>query len=281
MNSIDSAYINSEKLAKDHYENFPVLSFFVSKKLRKHVAVIYKFARDADDIADEGDKDPAERLKELDEYNQNLKDCLSKSYKTDFWFALANTIKELNLSENNFYNLLKAFKQDVNKHRYNDFNELLDYCSNSANPVGRIILELNGIRNEKAFYYSDKICSALQLANFYQDVSIDFNKGRIYIPLDECDEYQVNENQFGIKENSSNFTNLIKYQIKRTREMFNEGRNLLEMLPYKLRIQISWTINGGEAILSKIEKMNFDVLNRRPKLSKTDYFIALIKALLN
>jgi phytoene synthase len=170
--------------------------------------------------------------------------------------------------------VLEQFKQrleDITKKRYNNFAELQDYCSNSANPVGRIILELHGIFDDEANQYSDAICTALQLTNFYQDVSIDIQKDRIYIPKIELVKFNVDENMFLLSNINRNFKELLQFQIERTEKLFDEGKKLLDKLPWRLKRQIDWTVKGGEAILKKIKDNDFDVLNNRPTLSKMDF----------
>ncbi len=277
--NLETAYKNALIFAKQHYENFPVVSAFLPKRLRRHVAVIYQFARQADDIADEGQFSPAERLAKLNHFELLFNKTLSREYESKFWYALHNTIKQFGLSEDNFLNLLSAFKQDVVKKHYEDFDELLDYCSRSANPVGRLILELNGIKNETAGTYSDYICSALQLTNFFQDVSIDLKKDRIYIPQDEMEKFGISRKQLELKQNNSDFKALLEFQINRTRGLFHKGLNLLEFLPGLLKLQIRLTVLGGFSILDKIEKSGYDILKLRPALSKIDYLILFIKAL--
>lgn len=274
---IQQGYLNALTFAKGHYENFPVVSFFTPGELKNHIAVVYQFARQADDIADEGSASRAERLNQLNAYEYRFNQAFIKEDDDPFWAALINTINDLKLSKDNFLHLLKAFRMDVSKTRYNSFHELQIYCSYSANPVGRIILELHGIWGEKIFTYSDSICTALQLTNFIQDVSIDFEKGRIYIPLDEVKRFSVSEKNFELKENNSNFKSLIKYQVLRNKELFTEGYKLLQHLPSRLKFQIFWTILGGERILEKIVQIDYNVLNIRPKLSKLDVFSLIVK----
>ncbi len=277
--NLENAYAEANSFAKSHYENFPVVSFFISKRLRKHVAVIYQFARKADDFADEGDKSKEERLHLLNEYEDKLKNCLNGNPENNFWYALNNTISFNNLSEEHFFNMIKAFKQDVTKKQYENFKEVEEYCKCSANPVGRLILELHDIRNNDAFYYSDYICTALQLTNFYQDVGIDYSTDRrVYLPKDELKKFEVDENSFKLKHINANFINLLRFQIDRTREFFRKGRILLDYLPGRLKYQIKWTILGGEKILDKIEKIDYNVLNLKPKLSKSDYLRLMIKS---
>jgi len=280
LKDLQSFYQDAINFTKSHYENFPVISYLIKKELRKHTAIIYQFARQADDIADEGNFQPEQRLKLLNEYENSLINCLNGKAENGFWFALNNTIKEKHLSKENFLDLLKAFKQDVTKKKYENYNELLDYCKKSANPVGRIILELHGIKDKNAFKFSDDICTALQLTNFYQDVSIDFQKDRIYIPKEEMQQYKVEEHFFEIKENNSKFQALIKFEVERVEKLFINGRNLLRYLPFMLKIQILLTIKGGEAILEKIKKNNYDVLNKRPTLTKIDFAKIALAALI-
>lgn len=273
---IDKAYIYALEFTKSHYENFPVLSFLVPKRLHKHVAIIYQFAREADDIADEGNCSIAERIELINGYEKAFINSLNGNFEKPFWMALSNTIKTQNLNHSNFSNLLNAFRQDITQTRYSAFEDLLNYCQKSANPVGRIILELHKINNEEAFLYSDKICTALQITNFLQDVSIDFSKGRIYLPIAEMEKFGVIENTFHLKKINSNFQNLMKAQVQQVFEYFNEGKKLLPFLPFRLKHQIKWTINGGEGILKKIVELDYDVLTSRPKFSK----LGLIKLLL-
>ncbi len=275
---LKEAYDEAVRFTKSHYENFPVISVFVPKHLQKHVAVIYRFARQADDIADEGHFSAEERIAKLDEYNQELKSAIDGKYSTSFWKALNNTIDEKGLSTANFFNLLKAFRQDVSKKRYETFDDVLDYCSNSANPVGRLILELNGIKHPDALNHSDKICTALQLANFYQDVSIDYEKDRVYISEDEMKLYGISEKAFENYDKNDKFEQLMKYQVERVRLLFAVGKNLMKHLSGLLRFQIAWTILGGEEILVKIEQAGYDTRNFRPVLSKTDMIKLLLRS---
>jgi squalene synthase HpnC len=271
LNDITHLYNQAIDFTKSHYENFPVISFFVPKDLRKYVAVVYQFARQADDIADEGNFTNEERLSKLNAYHDELIKSTKGEFLNSFWFLLNDTITSKNLSIKNFENLLIAFKQDLVKKKYENFEELLGYCKNSANPVGRIILELYNIKDEEAKIFSDKICTALQLTNFYQDVKIDYQKGRIYIPQEDMQKFSVTENEIKNKIHNQNFIDLMKFEIYRTKNLFIEGRKLLSFLPFKLKVEISATIKGGEAILTKIEKLNFDVTNQNPKLNKKDF----------
>ncbi len=210
-------------------------------------------------------------MENLELYKSDFSKCLEGKYENDFWAALHNTINQFNLTPKYFFDLLSAFRQDISTARYNSIIDLLNYCERSANPVGRIILEFFTVRDEQSLKYSDAVCTALQLTNFYQDISIDIKKKRIYIPLDELAKFGVSENQFELMENNTNFEQLVSYQVERVKKLFVEGRKLIDRLPKQLKRQIYMTILGGEMILFKIEKSNFGVIDHRPKLSVYDY----------
>ncbi len=272
-----TTYEHSLKLAADHYENFPVASFLFPKKLRKDVALIYRFARTADDIADEGNLSDEKRLTELNSFRSDFEQSIKGEYSNKFWELLKLTIENRNLSPNYFSDLLDAFEQDLRIKRYQTFDDLLSYCRKSANPVGRLILELYGFSGEEIISYSDKICTALQLTNFWQDVKVDLAKNRIYIPLEDFHKFNCSENEIFAEQTGSKLRQIVKNQVDRTALMFREGSGILEHLPYRLQLQVGWTINGGEKILNKIRKNNFDVLNYRPTLSKIDYVFAFLR----
>lgn len=274
-------YNEALDIAKSHYENFPIVSFFVPKRLRKHVAIIYWFARSADDIADEGNEKPEFRLVKLIEFELKFKQALNGKPDSVFFSALCETITVLNLTPKHFTDLLYAFKQDVVKKRYCNYEELLNYCNHSANPVGRLILELFNVRNKDAYYYSDEICTALQLTNFFQDTKIDFDRGRIYYTQAEMEKYGVTERMFELNENNLNLQKLVKFNVERAQVLFNDGKKLLKLLKGGLKLEVSWTVRGGEAILDRITKSNFDVLNKRPVLSKTDFVKLLFTTIFN
>ncbi len=278
--SPNDAYLKAEEFAKSHYENFPVVSLFIKKEMRKHVAIIYWFARTADDIADEGNFSAEERLLKISNFNERLAHILAGNYTDEYEHVLYLTINEKKLTPVHFFNLLKAFKQDIFQQKWNTFNDILDYCTNSANPVGRLILELYNVRDDKAFYYSDKICTALQLTNFYQDVSIDILKNRIYFPIDEIEKFGVKLKSFELNENNDNLRQLVKFNVERAESFFREGENLLNYLSGRLQYEIKWTILGGRAILKKIIKSDYNVTNIRPSLSKFDYFFLFLKSLM-
>jgi squalene synthase HpnC len=276
---IETSYKEALEFAKNHYENFPVVSFLIPKELKKYVAIIYWFARTADDIADEGTCTPDVRIKKLDEFENRFTELLDGNYLNPLEYALHNTIKSKQLGIEHFYNLLNAFRQDITQNRYSSFTELLDYCKNSANPVGRLILELNNIRDNEAFLYSDKICTALQLTNFWQDTGIDYKKGRIYLPMDEMAQFGVVERMFELNENNLNLKALLKHNVDRTRKLFKDGKKLTGYLSGRLKYEIKWTVLGGEEILNKIELNDYNILKMRPVLNKKDFSILFLKSL--
>ncbi|HPI38527.1 MAG TPA: squalene synthase HpnC [Ignavibacteriaceae bacterium] len=275
-----SAYNEAIRFTRSHYENFPVISFLIPKELYHHVAIIYWFARTADDIADEGVLSPVDRIKRLESFEQKLSQLISGNWSTNLEFALANTIKEKQLSPGYFFNLLAAFKQDVIVKRYQSYHELLNYCKKSANPVGRLILELYNIRDNELQAYSDKICTALQITNFLQDISIDYEKERIYIPQEDLSRFAVDGKNFEKKLINDNFVQLMEYQIQCTENLFNDGKQLIKFLPGRLKYEIKWTILGGLEILNLIRKNKYDIFNNRPKLDKKRFILLLIKSVL-
>lgn len=278
--STDIAYSRAVSYVKHHYENFPVISFLIPKHLRKHVAIIYWFARTADDFADESTLNDRERLEKLNELELSLKNSLAGKIENEYLFALSITISEKVLTPQSFYDLLIAFKQDVIKKRYKSFDEILDYCKHSANPVGRIILELFGIRDNNAKVYSDKICTALQLTNFLQDTMIDYEKGRIYLSNDEMTKFGVAENLFEESQNNLKLKQLIEHNVNRIQELFDEGKNLYSYLNGSLKKEIAWTVAGGEEILEQIRKNDYNIISFRPKLSKQKMIYLLVKELI-
>lgn len=282
--STAEAYAYCEQMARNHYENFPVGSMLVPRSRRKHVYSIYAFARTADDFADEGYEkgiDEAERLANLDEWERELECCYQGRADNPIFIALAQTAMELNLPIQLFRDLLSAFRQDVVKRRYADFNEVLDYCTRSANPVGRLILLLFDYRDTHLHLLSDHICTALQLANFWQDVAVDIQKDRIYLPLDELARYGVTVEDLKNRRLTSQYASLLKFQVGRTKEIFEQGRVLPSLVGGRLSIELRLTWLGGMRILEKIEGLQFDTLTQRPSISTSDKIMLLLKSLIS
>lgn len=279
MEKVLPGYAEALQLAGAHYENFPVVSMFVPAKLRKDVAIIYWFARTADDIADEGSAPPQAREEALNRFLERFEDSLKGNYHSELDEALANTIYTRNLDSQMFRNLISAFRQDISVTRYDKFANILDYCSRSANPVGRLILQLHDIRDEKYYDYSDKICTALQLINFYQDLSVDFKRNRLYIPIEEILSYGIDPKILVLSSEQLNVSELIRSQIDRAEAIMMDGRPLIGLLNGRLRIQISATFYGGLSILEKIRLGGYNSHLIRPALSKFDYFYLFIRSI--
>lgn len=281
-NQVEQAYEKCEALAASHYENFPVAKM-VPRHLRKHVAAVYAFARTADDIADENHETIAEddpvRVQNLEKFEAQLDLPDAERDPATRWIFTAcdRTIAEFSIPKQLFRDLVSAFKQDVVKKRYADFDELLDYCRRSANPVGRLVLLLHGFDDAQRFLMSDKICTALQLANFWQDMRVDKLKNRIYIP--QSDWNGLSETDFFAETASAAVREVVKKQAERTAEMFDEGAGLPAKLPFPLSLEIRATIAGGRAILGKIAAQNYDTLAKRPHIGAADKLKILLKSL--
>ncbi|MFZ6778316.1 squalene synthase HpnC [Undibacterium sp. Ji83W] len=266
-------------MSVNHYENFPVASVLLPARLRPAVKVIYAFARSADDIADEGDASPEQRLKELAEHEQEL-DNIEKnsSSESQLFKALAKVIREYDLPLQCFRDLLSAFKQDVVTARYADFPTLLDYCARSANPVGKLMLHLYGEASAENLRDSDAICSALQLINFWQDVAIDWQKQRIYLPLDDLSRFGIGEQQIASGMQNDDWRNLMRFQVARARNMMLSGSGLATRLPGRFGWELRLVVQGGLRILEKIEAVDCNVYKHRPKLGKTDWLKLIWRA---
>ena len=264
-----------------HYENFPVASLLLPAKLRGPIAVIYRFARTADDFADEGDDPPALRLAKLEDYRSKLLAVsLDENSSEDALFrAVGRILREHSLPPQLFADLLDAFSQDVSKNRYASYAEVLDYCRRSANPVGRLLLHLFKRTTDSELARSDAICTALQLVNFWQDADIDYEKGRIYLPQDEMAAHGVGERHLAEKLCDRAWQSLMRFQVSRTRELMLEGAPLGRSLPGRVGLEIRATVQGGLRILEKIERAGYDVFRRRPVLRMLDWPVMLAKAI--
>lgn len=267
-------------MSVDHYENFPVASRLVPAPMRGAVVAIYRFARAADDIADEGEATATERLAALARFHAEL-DMIERGEtpRVEPFPALAEAIRRHALPLRPFRDLLNAFAQDVTVKRYDTFSRLLDYCSRSANPVGRLMLALYQTREEPALRASDAICSGLQLANFWQDVAVDWDKGRIYLPREDLQRFGVAEAQVGQGNMQPGWSALMHFQTARTRSMLVSGRTLLAHLPLRLRLEIGAVIAGGLRILDRIDAVDGDVFAKRPTLDKRDWALVGASAL--
>jgi len=264
----------------DHYENFPVASLLVPARLRRPIEVIYRFARSADDIADEGDAAPAERLAGLAAYQAELdRIAAGTPPQTPLFVALAEVIAAHALPIQLFRDLLDAFAQDVVKKRYADYPELLDYCRRSANPVGRLVLHLFGRTDPEHLEQSDCICTALQLINFWQDVVVDWQKDRVYIPQTDFPHFHVGEGDIEQGRWSANWAALMDFEIDRAEALMRRGAPLVHALPGRMGWEIRLTMQGGLRILERIRQVRGDVFHRRPKLGKWDWAVLAARSI--
>lgn len=269
-----------DPVAVDHYENFPVASILLPRRLRRPIALIYRFAREADDFADEGDVPDTERLAQLGRFTRELQRIEHNEPPGIAWFAdLAAIIHEYRLPLAAFHDLLSAFAQDVTKKRYADYADVLDYCHRSADPVGRLLLVLYGEATAKNLEYSNAICSSLQLINFWQDVAIDWQKDRVYFPQDEMQRYGISENQIANGDSGGAWSQFMAFQVQRSRELLYSGRPLGRILKGRIGLEMRTIIAGGDRILSKIAAVDGDVFRHRPVLTKPDWVWMLAKSL--
>lgn len=264
----------------DHYENFPVASVLLPPRLRRPIALIYRFARESDDFADEGNLPDAERLALLGGFSRELERIERGKPPGIPWFAeLAAVIREHGLPLQLFHDLLSAFAQDVTTKRYADFAGVMDYCRRSANPIGRLLLLLYGAATPRNLQYSDAICSSLQLINFWQDVAIDWQKNRVYFPQDDMRKHGITEEQIAAGDSGGAWPDFMDFQVRRARELLHSGRPLGRILKGRIGLEMRMIIAGGDRILEKITAVNGDVFRRRPVLTRPDWALMLARSL--
>lgn len=271
-------------MSVEHYENFPVASLLCPPAQRPAIQAIYHFARTADDIADEGDATPAQRLADLRAYGAALQAAARGDAIDGRWAAvfrpLQRQIRERALPVPLLQDLLDAFEQDLRQHRYADRAAVLDYCRRSANPVGRLLLHLYGIADATSLWQSDQICSALQLANFWQDLSIDTQRGRLYVPLADCAQAGVDPAELLARRDSPAIRRLVAEMVRWTREMMLAGSPLVHTLPGRAGWELRFVVQGGLRILERIERLQYRSLATRPTIGWTDGPALLWRALL-
>jgi phytoene synthase len=266
-----------------HYENFPVASIILPQRLREPIAAIYHFARGADDIADEGDATAEQRLAGLDAYLAQLRRIAQGAApapepEAEMFARLGAVIQAHALPVGLFEDLLDAFSQDVVKKRYRDFPDVLDYCRRSANPIGRLLLHLYGAADALNLSRSDAICSSLQLINFWQDVAVDWQKDRVYLPQDSLARFGVTEADLAQGRLSPQFQALLKFEIGRARDMLLAGSPLARTLPGRMGLELRMVVQGGLRILEKIEAAACDVYRHRPVLKTWDWGVMALRA---
>ena len=293
--TVRNAYAECRRLAQRHYENFPTASLLVPCAKRDALAAIYAFARYADDLAD--DPGVENRLERLADWRQRLDQCYVGEHlygapetgprgpsptepqiSHPVFVALRDAINRFQLSQEHFENLLRAFERDVLMNRREDFSSVLAYCTCSANPVGRLVLELFGHRDPELFALSDHICTALQLTNFWQDVAVDLARDRIYLPLEDLRRFNYALDDLRAQRTDERWRQLMAFEVSRTREYFEKGQSLPERVAPELRRQLRLTWLGGMTILAKIESVGYDVFRRRPALSRWDFVRLYFKA---
>jgi squalene synthase HpnC len=267
------------RLARSHYENFSVASWFLPSRLRQHFFNVYAYCRISDDLGDEVG-DPAASLQLLDEWETELDACYGGNPRHPVFVALRATVREFDIPRQPFADLLQAFRQDQTVHRYETFEDLLGYCHNSANPVGHLVLYLCGYRDPQRQALSDRTCTALQLANFWQDVSVDYAKGRIYLPLEDLCRYQVGEEDIAATRNTSAFCEMMQFEVQRARDCFQQGWPLTKQVDRELAVDLELFSRGGQEILNAIEKQGYAVLGRRPAISKARKLALVARAAL-
>ena len=277
------AYRHCTAIAEQHYENFPTASKLIRRDLRPAVAAIYAFARHADDLADEGDAPPEMRIKQIDAWETLLERCEKDAgIEHPIFMALGDSIRRYQLPTDELHNLLVAFRMDVSLHAYASLDELMFYCRHSANPIGRLVLALHGITKAEALHHSDKICTALQLVNFWQDLSIDLPRGRCYLPEVWLAEAGLSGQQL-LHSNSEDYSSQISpalaLAIQSTSGLLNEGAALLPMLPFRLRLQIAATLKGGHRMLEKISRLR-EPLSQRPRIEGYEWTMMALPTLI-
>jgi len=276
--TLEEARLYCQHLAETHYENFHVASWFLPKRLRPHFHSIYAYCRISDDLGDEvGDK--AQSLALLDLWGQELDACYRGEARHPVFIALAETIHACDIPKEPFSDLLIAFRQDQTVTRFATMEEVLHYCRYSANPVGHLVLYACGYRDADRFALSNYTCSALQLANFWQDVIVDYDKDRVYLPLLDMERFGVNEAAIANREFTPEFRELMRYEVDYTRRMFEQGLPLINMVDHELAIDLDLFSRGGMEVLHAIEQQGYNVLRARPSISKVRKVSLLLRAL--
>ncbi len=262
-----------------HYENFPVASLLVPARLRPAVVAIYRFARAADDLADEGEAPAAARIAALDAFDAEL-DRIERGElpAVEPFPALASAIREHGLPYPPFHDLVSAFRQDVTVTRYANFDDVRDYCRRSADPVGRLLLTLYRAQSPANLAASDAVCTGLQLTNFWQDIAIDWQKNRVYLPQDDLRRFAVSEAQIAEGRVNDAWRALLRFEVARARSLLGSGRPLTRALPWRLGLELSAIISGGMRILDRIDAVGGDVFAHRPALATADWFAVAWRA---
>ena len=275
--SMEEARAYCERLAKSHYENFSVATWFLPSRLRQHFYNVYAYCRISDDLGDEVG-DPQQSLELLDQWEKELNACYEGAPKHPVFVALAETVKQFGIPQHEFSDLLIAFRQDQTITRFETFDDILAYCRYSANPVGHLVLYLCGYSDAERQQLSDYTCTALQLANFWQDVFVDYGKGRIYLPLEDLRRFSVTGEDIAQRRATPQFLAMMKFEVERARDWFTSGLPLVKMVNRELAIDLELFSRGGQEILNAIERQGFDVLRARPEISKARKLMLVLRA---
>jgi squalene synthase HpnC len=275
--SLEEARAYCERLAKSHYENFSVATWFLPRRLRQHFYNVYAYCRISDDLGDEVG-DPQQSLELLDQWEAELNACYTGLPRHPVFVALAETVKQFSIPQHEFSDLLIAFRQDQTVTRFETFDDILAYCRYSANPVGHLVLYLCGYSDAERQQLSDYTCTALQLANFWQDVFVDYGKGRIYLPLEDLRRFGVTGEDIAGRRATPQFVAMMKFEVERAREWFARGLPLVKMVNRELAIDLELFSRGGQEILNAIERQSFDVLRARPEISKSRKLMLVLRA---
>jgi squalene synthase HpnC len=272
---ITEAFAHCETLARTHYENFSVGTRLIPGKLRKHFYSVYAFCRGVDDL---GDEVVGDRFAMLDEWERQLNQCYEGIPGHPFFVALQQTIREFDIPREPFLKLVEANRRDQRILKHPSYEELLDYCNHSANPVGHLVLYIFGHREPELHTLSDSTCTALQLANFWQDVRRDYDMGRVYLPANDMAKFGVTEDMIANRDATPQFKALMRFEIDRTRQLFIEGYELVHRVKGIAKVDLALFTGGGLTVLRSIEKLDYDVLTKRPKVSKLTRFRLLVSA---
>ena len=275
--SLDEARAYCERLAKTHYENFSVATWFLPARLRQHFYNVYAYCRISDDLGDEVGN-AQQSLELLDHWEAELNACYAGSPRHPVFVALQETVRQCGIPKHEFSDLLIAFRHDQTIARYETFDDLLGYCRYSANPVGHLVLYLCGYNDAERQQLSDYTCTALQLANFWQDVAVDYQKGRIYLPLEDLRRFGVTGDDIAQRRAAPEFLSLMKFEVERAREWFQRGLPLVKKVNRELAIDIELFSRGGQEILNAIERQGYDVLRQRPVISKSRKLLLVARA---
>jgi squalene synthase HpnC len=275
--SLEEARAYCERLAKSHYENFSVATWFLPKRLRQHFYNVYAYCRISDDLGDEVG-DPQQSLELLDQWEAELNACYAGSPRHPVFVALAETVKQFGIPQHEFSDLLIAFRQDQTVTRFETFDDILAYCRYSASPVGHLVLYLCGYSDAERQQLSDYTCTALQLANFWQDVFVDYGKGRIYLPLEDLRRFGITGDDIAQRRATPQFMAMMKFEVERAREWFARGLPLVKMVNRELAIDLELFSRGGQGILNAIERQGYDVLRARPQISKSRKLMLVLRA---